>query len=91
MVIDAHGVLVISASKSDNVSGTSIIHWQDTSTNTPRRTPRSSLNDILYPNSVLHTYLIKIDRNYPTVLSSTSRMAVHYNAPVSISRAKLEY
>ena len=90
MVIESQGVLVLSASKSDNVSSTSIKHWLN-SANTHGRTQRSLPNDILSPNFFLLTYQIKTDRNYPTVLSSTSRMAVHYNAPVSISKGKLDY
>ena len=92
MVIDAQGVLVLSASKADNVSGTQmkVLAWT-LSLTLDIRTPRLSPNDIPSPTSTLPTYRIKTDRNYQTVSSSTSRMEVLYSAPVSISRAKLEF
>ena len=90
MIIDAHGVLILSAPKSDNVSSISMIVWLGTFTEPYRRIQKSLQNGTLSLSSV-HIYQIKTDRNYPTVLSLTSRMAVRCSAPASISRAKREF
>ena len=91
MIIDAHGVLILSAPKSDNVSSISMIVWLGTFTESYHRIQKSLQNGTLSLSSVFHIYQIKTDRNSPTVLSLTSRMAVRCSAPVSISRAKLEF